>query len=848
MRLNIRRWLQSAPYTDAHLLRQAAIIQLVLVIIAGAIGLAILIVLMMPEGSLPRSVIVGALVCHLISVGAAMALVRRGALAPATRMMIAGLTFILMISLIGYRSNQSHSVVLGITVPMILAALLSDRHTLMTVTALSTAGTIGATLLEAPWPPQLSQGWLATTLIESGLLATLLAIAVIGICLDQFGLHLRRSSEEQLAINRQLEEAAAVAARNAQSLRRSEARFNAFINQSPAASWITDADGTMVYMSAAYYRLFDLPVGNPVGRNLFDLYPAEFAQQYLDNVRAVVESRQLLTSIKRAPRSSGGVGEFLVYEFRLPDDGGRPLVGGVAIDLSDQLSAERALRRMEDQYRLIAEHTGDLICLIDMQTVFTYVSPSFQIHLGYPPEQLLGQFALSHIHPDDLEHVQQRFEETFTSGFAEATFRIRRADDTWRWFEARTNIVTWHDGAHALMIGRDITERRQLQQQLAQAQKMESIGRLAGGVAHDFNNMLAVVRGSAGMIAEDLPPDHPSQEDLAAIVSAADRAAQLTQQLFAFSSRQINAPQTLNLKKLLGEMDPLLRRLAGARIEMTHIVDDNLWPIRGDQAQIEQILANLVINARDAMPDGGRLTIEVGNIVLSEQYARGHAGVTPGSYVRLTVSDTGVGMSEEVQRRAFEPFFTTKGPGKGTGLGLSTCYAMVQQHGGHIWIYSEPDRGTTVTIYLPRMLDAEPEPAAPEDLDYQGAGELVLIVDDQPQERGRVAEYLVAQGYVVAEAADAGEAIGLIETSTRRIDLLLTDLTLPLIDGVTLAGQIQARSPGVQVIFCSGYPEQLLRQEDRLPAEARFIQKPISLPALSRHLHAALERSRMGEA
>jgi PAS domain S-box-containing protein len=584
MRLMIHRWLQAVPYTDAHLHRQATIIQLLLIILAGATSIAIPITLVMPEASLPRSVIAVTLACYLISAGVALALVRSGALTPATRLMITGLALILLISLIGYRSDQSHSVILGTTVPMILAALLSDRRTLIGVAIVSAVGMICAAFLDSPWPLQPGPGWFVLTLIESGLLVTLLVIGVIAVCLDQFGLHLRQHSEEQRVINRRLEEAAVIAARNERSLRRSEARFNAFINQSPAASWITDADGTMIYMSAAYYRLFDLPVGNPIGRSLFELYPVEFAQQYLDNVRTVAASRQLLTSIKRAPRSRGGVGDFLVYEFLLPDEGDRPLVGGVAIDLSDQLSAERALRSIEDQYRLIADHTGDLICLINPQAAFAYISPSFQSHLGYPPEQLVGQFAFAHVHPDDLEHVQQRFGEAFISGLAEATFRFRRADGAWRWFEARANIVTWHDAAHALIIGRDVTERRQLEQQLAQAQKMESIGRLAGGVAHDFNNMLAVVRGSAGLIAEDLPPDHPSQEDLAAIVSAADRAAQMTHQLIAFSSRQVNTPQTLDLKKLLAEMDPLLRRLAGARVEMTTTIDAGLWPIRGDRA------------------------------------------------------------------------------------------------------------------------------------------------------------------------------------------------------------------------------------------------------------------------
>jgi two-component system cell cycle sensor histidine kinase/response regulator CckA len=372
---------------------------------------------------------------------------------------------------------------------------------------------------------------------------------------------------------------------------------------------------------------------------------------------------------------------------------------------------------------------------------------------------------------------------------------------------------------------------------------MESVGRLAGGVAHDFNNLLTAITGNAELALTALPLADSARADLGEIIKAAERAAALTRQLLAFARKQIIEPRILNLNELIGDIDKLLHRLIGADIELITRTRPNLGSIKADPGQLEQLLVNLAVNARDAMPDGGKLTIETSNIVLTEAVARQHVGITAGPHVLLVVSDSGLGMSEAIKQHIFEPFFTTKGPGKGTGLGMATCYGIVKQHGGHIEVSSEPQHGATFKIYLPQV-EPRGDPSA---LRSSDTGELprgtetVLLAEDEPAVRALASRVLRTQGYTVLEAADGEAALHLARSQGTKIDLLLTDVVMPRMGGQLLAQQIVTLYPAIKVLFASGYVDNAIVHFGQLAPGVEFLQKPFSPSALARKVRSVLD-------
>jgi signal transduction histidine kinase/CheY-like chemotaxis protein len=389
----------------------------------------------------------------------------------------------------------------------------------------------------------------------------------------------------------------------------------------------------------------------------------------------------------------------------------------------------------------------------------------------------------------------------------------------------------------------DISERRRLEQQLSQAQKLESIGRLAGGVAHDFNNILTAINGYAGLALETLAPGEPAADDLREIQKASERAAALTRQLLIFARKQQIDPHVLDLNALVSSVEKLLRRLIGEDVDLRTMLAPNHTLVKADPSQIEQVLVNLIVNARDAMPHGGTLTIETATLALDEEYAREHVGVAPGPYALLAVTDTGTGMDEAVRLHIFEPFFTTKEHGKGTGLGLATCYGIVKQHGGHIWVYSEVSAGTTFKVYLPLASDsaaAEESPLTIEDLPR--GGERVLLVEDEPAVRDLAARVLRGQGYTVVEASNGAEALELLRRGPAgQFDLLLTDMIMPRLGGMALAQQIAADNPGLKLLFMSGYTDTTAEQSGLLAVGIPYLQKPFTPGALARRVRAVLD-------
>jgi nitrogen-specific signal transduction histidine kinase len=395
-----------------------------------------------------------------------------------------------------------------------------------------------------------------------------------------------------------------------------------------------------------------------------------------------------------------------------------------------------------------------------------------------------------------------------------------------------------------VIVGRDISERRRLEAQLLHAQKMESVGQLAGGVAHDFNNLLTAISGYADLARATLQPVDAAQGDLEEIQKAVQRASGLTRQLLAFARKQVIAPRILNLNDLIIDVGKLLRRLIGEDIHLVTHTALNLGAVTADPHQIEQLLVNLAVNARDAMPDGGALTIETANTTLNALDVSAQVGMVAGPYVQLVVSDTGVGMDAEVKQHLFEPFFTTKGVGKGTGLGLATCYGIVRQHGGHIAITSEAGRGASVRIVLPRVDDLPAERAATDTAIAQPVAqgaETILLVEDEATLRTLAARVLRACGYIVLETIDGVDALQTAQAYAAPIDLLLTDVVMPHMGGPALVAQLAVARPSLKVLFISGYTDNMFVDRGQLDPGINLLQKPFTSAALARKVREILD-------
>ncbi len=541
-------------------------------------------------------------------------------------------------------------------------------------------------------------------------------------------------------------------------------------------------------------------------------------------------------------------GSRLPVEFhvgRMPDGG---IVCGCR-DLSQHQQAEKARADAETKYRMLVEHVNAItyIAEIGINGKWYYISPQVENILGYTPEEWL---ALSsnwdqHIHPDDLPIVIAAEEQSLNGFPFQAEFRVRRKDGREVWLSDTAVIVQGSD-SHPVMEGImvDITERKALETQLQQSRKMEAVGRLAGGIAHDFNNLLTIISGYTEMALSR--PHLPSEAhaDIERIENASGRAAALVRQLLAFSRKQVLQPKILDLNKIVLNLDSLLRRLMDERIEMVTRVKDDLGKVKADPAQVEQVIMNLVVNARDAMPEGGRLVVETCNTDLDANYAVDHVSVRPGRYVMLAVSDTGVGMDRQTVAHIFEPFFTTKESGRGTGLGLSTVYGIVKQSGGYIWVYSEPGKGSTFKVYLPRVDEvAEAVGAAQAAPRAERGTETILIVEDEEAVRELIQTVLTEKGYDVIPSRDPQHAEQIAARFAGEIHLLLTDMVMPGTSGRELAERISAKRRGIRVLFMSGYTDNVITSGGMLEEGLAFLQKPFSPAALVQKVREVLSQT-----
>jgi PAS domain S-box-containing protein len=506
--------------------------------------------------------------------------------------------------------------------------------------------------------------------------------------------------------------------------------------------------------------------------------------------------------------------------------------------------AQEGLRRSEMNFRSLVTNAPYGICRCDSAGQLLDANPALLAMLGYSAAKELAGKHLGALYAD----TQQWFE---LADHLRAAAPFNGLIVEWMRKDASAIVVrvsgravsSGNRGKTFELFAEDVTERRALEQQLRQSQKMEAIGRLAGGIAHDFNNLLMVISGYSEFLLDRLGPEPSLRTPAQEIAGAAGRATSLTRQLLAFSRKQMLAPKILDLNGVVTENLKMLTRVIGEDIDLVMVPAAELGVVRADAGQIEQVIMNLAVNARDAMPSGGKLTIETSNVSVDEEHARFHPPLVPGNYVMLAISDTGAGMDAETQSRIFEPFFTTKGP-KGTGLGLSTVYGIVKQSGGYIWVYSEPSKGTTFKIYLPRVAELAQSAAlgAPSEAAVPVPGtETILLVEDEANLRYLARQFLEKQGYRVIDAADGAVAMQIAVAHEGVIHLLLTDVIMPGMNGRELAQRISEIRPNVKILYMSGYTENVIGRNGTLDAGVRLLQKPFTLRDLKTKVREVLD-------
>jgi PAS domain S-box-containing protein len=495
-----------------------------------------------------------------------------------------------------------------------------------------------------------------------------------------------------------------------------------------------------------------------------------------------------------------------------------------------------------------------LICILDLEGNFVYVSPSYKKILGYPPEELLNKNAFALIHAEDRDHVEKGFRLALvTKEDHNADFRCEHRNGTWLFLDAAGSWVFDAKGNpwRAVIVSRDITERkkseealRDSQEQLRLSQKLEAIGQLAGGVAHDFNNMLTVISGYSELLLRQCPENSSMAEKIEEIRKAAKRSADLTRQLLAFSRKQVLQPEVIDLNSLIENMRKMLVRLIGEDIEIITALRPGIGKINADPGQIEQVVMNLVVNARDAMSDGGRIVIETTDVDLDEAYASARVGVKAGPYVMLAISDTGCGIDAETQKHIFEPYFTTKELGKGTGLGLSTVYGIVKQSEGNIWIQSEVGKGTTFNIYLPRTEARMELPRRNSEARQQKGSETLLLVEDEPLVRDFTRCVLQEIGYKVLDAGRGADALRIADEYEGPIHLMITDVVMPHMSGPQLAENLTHRRPEMKVLYVSGYTgADAIVRHGVLEEGISFLEKPFTTSSLAHKVREVLDQA-----
>ena len=634
-------------------------------------------------------------------------------------------------------------------------------------------------------------------------------------------------------------------------LERERVQLREMIRMAPAFIAVVEGpDAVFTLANDPFYRL----VGQRelIGRPLREGLPEVAGQGVLELVEQVYRDGNPVGAEEAMVRLEGPDGKLeerfvsFVYQPLIGPEWGVSGVLVCGIDLTQQVGMRKAAEAAAGGFRLMAETIHQVFWTADAKAKrLLYVSPALESIWGITREEALERNGWLHtIVEEDRERVRAVAEECLGGGEMDVEYRISRADGSIRWVRDRAYPIFNEQGESYRIVGiaEDMTERRTLEMQLRQSQKMEAVGRLAGGIAHDFNNMLTAITGHAQLLELEIPEDSSLRSHIDVIRMAADRSADLTRQLLAFSRKQILQPQVIDLNGVIHAIEPMLRRMIGEDVGITADLTRKLSPVFADPGQIEQVLMNLILNARDAMPDGGDILISTRETELNPAYFSSHSvEVKPGRYAMLAVSDSGVGMDKLTQARVFEPFFTTKPVGKGTGLGLSTVYGIVKQTGGLVWVYTEPGVGSTFKVYLPLAPDStDSDQPATVRTSLPPEGTTVFVVEDDESVRTLVVRILERAGYEVHQATDGLDALRAIAGGNMRIDLLLTDVVLPTMSGREVANVVAARHPEARILFMSGYTDDAIVHHGVLDAGTEFIEKPFTPDALLRRISSIL--------
>ena len=607
-----------------------------------------------------------------------------------------------------------------------------------------------------------------------------------------------------------------------------------------------DHDSVILFANPAAERIFGYTIPEIVGQQVTLLMPECFRLLHKTAIGSYVSTGQKhipWTGLQLPGLHKSGAEIPLEISFGEHVRDGKHIFTGILRDVSERSRIERDLRHSQEKYAKMIHSSPDAITLRSLpERRYIEVSEGFTRMTGYAAEEVIGKTPSEvGIWSDDSPHTEILENLQREGAVREIEFSFRTKSGELRYATVSAARLTLGTESYMLSTSRDITERRSLERQLLQSQKMEAIGRLAGGVAHDFNNLLGVILGQTELLqaeCENNPSVHRRAE---AIEHAGRRAAELTKQLLAFSRQQFTEPRVIDTNAIVRDIEKLLQRLIGEDVELTIHLQANAGNIRVDPSQLEQILMNLALNARDAMPNGGKLVLETACVELDEIYARQHLGAKAGDFLMLVVSDTGTGMDSQTRARIFEPFFTTKPDGRGTGLGLSTVYGIVKQNNGYIMPYSEVGHGTTFRIYFPCVQES---PELRDNKSPQGASskgfETILIVEDEEALRELARELLEANGYKVIEAERGEKAIQLVERSQTPIDLLLTDVVMPSMGGRQLAKRLLGLRPGLRVLYMSGYADDVINNRGALPENTLLLPKPFTRAVLLRKVREAL--------
>jgi two-component system, cell cycle sensor histidine kinase and response regulator CckA len=612
----------------------------------------------------------------------------------------------------------------------------------------------------------------------------------------------------------------------------------------PIPVFYKDSEGRYLGVNRACEDFFGKSKEDIQGKNVFDTHPPELAQIYHAKDAELFEIQGSQVYESKIMNAQGNLRDVIFHKASLTDTHGS-IIGliGAILDITERKQAEMALRLSEERLQLTLNTSQIGIWDWNIKSDTWYASQIFYTMLGYEPTSRPADRNewMERVHPEDRIAVSQKITNVLQGGtnIYQYEARMKHADGSYKWHSVIGHAIEWDDEkrpTRLLGVRIDITDRKlaeeenkKLQTQLQQAQKMEAIGQLAGGVAHDFNNMLGVILGHAEMAISQVDPMQPLHTDLEEIRKAAHRSADLTRQLLAFARKQTIAPRVLDLNETVEGMLKMLQRLIGEDLDLAWLPAKNLWPVMIDPTQIDQILVNLCINAKDAIHDIGKVTIETKNSIFDENYCAAHVGFVPGEYVLLILSDNGRGMDKETQSHIFEPFFTTKEIGRGTGLGLATVYGIVKQNKGFINVYSEPGQGTTFTIYLPHY-EGESTPRQ-EEVAAESASrghETILLVEDEQAILRMTKRMLAMQGYTVFAVGTPDEAIQIAEAHPGQIDLVITDVVMPEMNGQDLAGKLSSINPNIKCLFMSGYTANVIAHHGVLDPDVDFIQKPFS--------------------